>query len=101
MKKSDLRIKSRAEIDAAIGEDKITCCICRAQFSSLGAHLKRVHHVSPKDYIRVCGYPAGTKLMSKNYLVKARANAKHAQQNLPRNRFAGPETVIGDPNSEK
>ena len=79
LKKSDLLYKTRSEIDNAIADDSITCCICGRKMNSLGAHLKRVHHVNPKDYNRVCGYPEDTILMSKNYLVKARANAEKAQ----------------------
>ncbi len=78
LKKSDLILKTRNEIDNAIAEDSITCCICGRKMNSLGAHLKRVHHVDPKEYIRICGYPEGTNLMSKKSLVKARANVKKA-----------------------
>ncbi len=77
--KADLAIKSRAEIDAAIEDDGITCCICRKKMKSLGMHLKRVHHVRPKDYIRVCGYPEDTKLMGKTLLAKVRENVRIAQ----------------------
>ncbi len=76
--KADLAIKTRAEIDAAIEDDGITCCLCRKKMKSLGAHLKRVHHVNPKDYIRVCGYPEGTSLMCKEVLAKAQENMKYA-----------------------
>ena len=78
LKKSDLAIKTRSEIDNAIADDSITCCICGRKMNSLGAHLKRVHHVNPKDYNRVCGYPEDTNLMSKKCLVKARANVEKA-----------------------
>lgn len=79
LKKSDLIIKNRAEIDEAIGENGITCCICGKTKQTLGKHLKRVHHVDPKEYIRVCGYPENTALMGKKLLEKAQANARKAQ----------------------
>ena len=74
LKKSDLVFKTRTEIDDALGEDSITCCICGRKMNSLGAHLRRTHHVNPDDYIRVCGYPEGTSLMGKTLLKNARAN---------------------------
>ncbi len=92
LKKSDLMLKTRAEIDEALGEDHIICCICRKKMNSLGAHLKRVHHVDPKDYVRVCGYPEGTNLMSKNLLIKARANVERALS-MRTTRNHAPETV--------
>ena len=97
LKKSDLMLKTRSEIDEAIGDDQITCCICRKKMNSLGAHLKRVHHVDPKDYIRVCGYPEGTNLMSKNLLNKARANVERALS-MRRSRNHNPEVVKTDVN---
>ncbi|MCR5813560.1 MAG: MucR family transcriptional regulator [Desulfovibrio sp.] len=97
LKKSDLAIKSRQEIDEAIGTNEIVCCICRKKMKSLGAHLKRVHHVDPKEYIRVCGYPEGTNLMCLTTLDNARENTKKAQS-MRRSRAsslsAQPETVI-------
>ncbi|MBO4334438.1 MAG: MucR family transcriptional regulator [Desulfovibrio sp.] len=92
LKKSDLMLKTRAEIDAAIGDDHITCCICNRKMNSLGAHLKRVHHVDPKDYVRVCGYPEDTKLMGKNLLQKLRVNVEKAQSMRKNNRSSGQET---------
>ena len=92
LKKSDLMLKSRSEIDAAIGDDHITCCICNRRMNSLGAHLKRVHHVDPKEYVRICGYSEGTNLMSKNLLSKARANAEKAQSMRKTKRAAGQES---------
>ena len=92
LKKSDLMLKSRAEIDAAIGDDHITCCICNKKMNSLGAHLKRVHHVDPKDYVRVCGYPEGINLVCKNLLQKLRVNVEKAQSMRAKNRTAGQET---------
>ena len=92
LKKSDLMLKSRAEIDEAIGDDHITCCICNRKMNSLGAHLKRVHHVDPKDYVRVCGYPEGTKLMGRALLEKARANVERALSMRKKNRNMGAES---------
>ena len=92
LSKADLVIKSRADIDAAIGDDTITCCICGRSFKSLGAHLKRQHKVDPEDYRRVCGYPADTSLMSRNYLKTARSLAINAISHLPRNRATSEET---------
>ena len=76
--KANFAIKGRAQIAAAIGDDEITCCICGKKMKSLGAHLKRFHHVDPKEYIRVCGYPEGTNLMAKNVLEKSREIVKKA-----------------------
>ena len=92
LKKSDLMLKSRAEIDEAIGDDHITCCICNRKMNSLGAHLKRVHHVDPKDYVRVCGYPEGTRLMGRNLLLKLRVNVEKAQSMRAKKRGARQET---------
>ena len=79
LKKSDFVLKTRVEIDAAVEKNAITCCVCGKKMVSLGAHLKRVHHVNPKDYVRVCGYPEGMSLMCGKLLAKARANAEKAQ----------------------
>ncbi len=95
LKKSDLALKSRAEIDEALGDDHIICCICRKKMNSLGAHLKRVHHVDPKEYVRVCGYPEGTKLMGKKLLAKARANVERAlSMRKTRSSGASAENVV-------
>ena len=78
LKKSDMVLKTRAEIDAALGDDSVTCCICGKKLVSLGAHLKRTHNINPDDYIKVCGYPEGTSLMAKKALINARKRVKKA-----------------------
>ena len=78
IKRSDFVIKSREEIANALGKDSVTCCICGRKMKSLGAHLRRVHHVDPNEYIKVCGYPENTCLMSDNAFAKARSNIKAA-----------------------
>ena len=88
LKKSDLMLKSRSEIEGAVTDEFITCCICGKKMVSLGAHLKRVHHVNPKDYIRVCGYPEGMNLMSKKVLAKARANVERALSMRSKNKLS-------------
>lgn len=78
VKRSDFVIKSREDIANALGKDSITCCICGRKMKSLGAHLRRVHNVDPAEYIKVCGYPENTSLMTDTLFAKARANMKAA-----------------------
>lgn len=82
----NLKIKDPEAIQQSVGEDAITCCICGHEFQSLGAHLRRTHGISAREYCELCGLPEDTVLMSKNYYQKAQQYAMRAFQSLPRRR---------------
>ena len=82
----DMAIKDPKKIRESISEDSITCCICGQSFQSLGAHLRRTHGVSAKEYCGLCGLSEDTVLMSKSYYRKAQQYAMRAFKSLPRNR---------------
>lgn len=60
--------------------EKITCAICGKQGRTLSRHLKNAHSLDPKEYKKLCGYPADTKLTAKSFSDK---RSDWAKENKP------------------
>lgn len=56
----------------AIGEDKVSCCICGKEFSSLTAkHIAKHNGLDKIHYLKLCGYPQD-QLLTCNKLIEER-----------------------------
>lgn len=65
--------------DEAITNDGIVCCICGEKRTVLTARHLEGHGISKEDYMKLCGYPADQKLMSRKHARQMNENVKKAQ----------------------
>ena len=64
----------------AILEDKIICCICGKEGSTLTErHLATHNGLTRQGYIKLCGYEPDVKLMSREHLKKMQKHVQGAQ----------------------
>jgi predicted transcriptional regulator len=59
----------------AFGKKKIFCMVCGKGFTTLKRHLGTAHDLTPKEYRKQFGIPAGTTLASKDYSESRRQMA--------------------------
>lgn len=58
----------------AIGDEKVTCCICGMKFSSLTAkHIATHNGLDKIHYLKLCGYPQDQLLTCKKLIEERRA----------------------------
>lgn len=74
----------------AFGKKQIFCMICGKGFTTLKRHLATAHEITPKEYRKQFGIPAGTALASKDYSESRRQMAidKGLAQGLAKARAA-------------
>lgn len=68
--------KSRAEIEAYLGEARLRCLICGRRFGKLGVHVTRTHHMPVAEYNEMFGLPRKTTLVGVGTKEKLQANAE-------------------------
>ncbi|MCD6526066.1 MAG: MucR family transcriptional regulator [Desulfuromonas sp.] len=51
----------------AFGKDKVYCMICGKGMTTLGRHLRMIHHITPQEYRKQFGIPRTQALASKAY----------------------------------
>jgi predicted transcriptional regulator len=59
----------------AFGKKQVFCMICGKGFTTLKRHLGAAHDITPKEYRKQFGIPAGTTLASKDYSESRRQMA--------------------------
>ncbi len=59
----------------AFGKKQIYCMVCGKGFTTLKRHLSAAHDLTPKEYRKQFGIPAGTTLASKDYSESRRQMA--------------------------
>jgi predicted transcriptional regulator len=59
----------------AFGKKQIFCMVCGKGFTTLKRHLGAAHDLTPKEYRKQFGIPAGTTLASKDYSESRRQMA--------------------------
>ena len=59
----------------AFGKKQIFCMVCGKGFTTLKRHLGAAHDMTPKEYRKQFGIPAGTMLASKDYSESRRQMA--------------------------
>ncbi len=59
----------------AFGKKQIFCMVCGKGFTTLKRHLSAAHDLTPKEYRKQFGVPAGTTLASKDYSESRRQMA--------------------------
>ena len=59
----------------AFGKKQIFCMVCGKGFTTLKRHLGTAHDMTPKEYRKQFGIPAGTTLASKDYSESRRQMA--------------------------
>lgn len=59
----------------AFGKKQIFCMVCGKGFTTLKRHLGTAHNLTPKEYRKQFGIPAGTTLASKDYSESRRQMA--------------------------
>jgi len=59
----------------AFGKKQIFCMVCGKGFTTLKRHLGTAHDLTPKEYRKQFGIPAGTTLASKDYSESRRQMA--------------------------
>jgi len=59
----------------AFGKKHIYCMVCGKGFTTLKRHLGTAHELTPKEYRKQFGIPAGTTLASKDYSESRRQMA--------------------------
>ena len=98
--RDDLMLKKPKEIRESIGKEWITCCICGKNFKTLGAHLKRTHNISAEEYLKICGLPEDTVLMSQDHYLQTQENIRNAYETRTKKRDEEPAAADFDPDIE-
>lgn len=70
----------KVQPEEAIQDNKIICCICGKECQTLTEkHLSTHNGLTREGYTKLCGYPTGQPLISRNHLAWMKANVLKAQ----------------------